>query len=68
MNTKNLIKCTVPETSKEHYLTGITALNIPSDEGTGDWHFHNTFYETGDFVPKKCIAGIDILSTTETLG
>ncbi|WP_198266663.1 hypothetical protein [sulfur-oxidizing endosymbiont of Gigantopelta aegis] len=68
MRIKNLIKCTVPKTNKEHYLTSITALNIPSDEGTGDWHFYDAFYETADFVPKKYVAGIDTLSTNEILG
>ncbi len=60
--------CTLPETSKDHYLTGITALNIPSDEGTGDWHFVSKFIDTPDFIPRKTVAGIDTYSTNEILG
>ncbi len=37
----------IPQTSIEHYITGHSALNIHSLEGTGDWHtlsvFHGAF-------------------------
>lgn len=33
----------IPITTKRRYLTGKAALNIPSREGTGDWHFFETF-------------------------
>jgi hypothetical protein len=34
----------IPETTETEYLTGITALNIPTEEGDfSDWHFIDTF-------------------------
>ncbi len=33
----------IPYTTKRRYLTGLAALNLPSHEGTGDWHFIETF-------------------------
>ncbi|WP_286241151.1 MarR family winged helix-turn-helix transcriptional regulator [Neptuniibacter halophilus] len=37
--------CDLSQSSFEHYLTGLAALNIPSAdaEGTGDWHAIETF-------------------------
>jgi len=68
LSIKSLSKCTVPETSKKHYLTAITALNIFSEEGTGDWHFVSKFIDKPDFIPRKTVAGIDTCSTNEILG
>jgi len=34
----------IPATSPNTYLGGIAALNLPSPEGTGDWHFMQTFF------------------------
>jgi hypothetical protein len=34
------------KTKKNIYLTGRTALNIPSAEETGDWNFYNYFLTT----------------------
>jgi hypothetical protein len=48
----------LPKTSLDHYITGITALNIPMpDEGYGDWHFHEAFYGRGNILPKIFMAG-----------
>ena len=34
-----LVQIPIPETTPEHYITGLYALNIPAPEGTtGDWH------------------------------
>lgn len=63
-----LKKCTLPKTSIKHYLTAITALNIISEEGTGDWHFIENFLEDENFIPKKTVAGIDTLSTNKFFG
>jgi len=59
MNTFNEKQLSIlPATSKKHYLTGVTALNIPSPDGTsGDWHFHETFYGRGEIKPKFMLAG-----------
>lgn len=39
---------TIPATSKSRYLSGLSALNLPSLAGTGDWHMTETF-----FIPRK---------------
>lgn len=30
----------IPATTQTTYISGISALNIPSRDGTGDWHTH----------------------------
>ena len=47
----------LPHTTPQHYITGKTALNIPSKEGTGDWHFQESFYGRGNLKPKISLAG-----------
>ncbi|MDR2844774.1 MAG: hypothetical protein LBV28_01635 [Puniceicoccales bacterium] len=54
----------IPTTSPTRYLTGKTALNIPSPEGTGDWHFSETFASP----PRHSIAGENRISTKAFLG
>lgn len=61
----------LPKTSQEHYLTGITALNIPDefDVTTGDWHMSEAFNPgfgrvpvfnlSLDYVPTNDIFGTD---------
>jgi hypothetical protein len=58
MSVIQLKKCTLPETNIKHYLTAITALNIYSEDGTGDWYFSENFLEDGDFIPRKTVAGV----------
>lgn len=59
----------LPPTSTKHYLTGKTALNIPSPEGTGDWHFVETFEGYAGRDPKHfLVAGVDTLDTRPVLG
>ena len=49
----------LPPTSKEHYLTGMTAMNIPDPEGmTGDWHFQEAFFGWKDRKSRIFVAGI----------
>lgn len=57
----------VSTTTAKAYLTAITALNIPSDECTGDWHFFENFIIQGEYIPSQQRAGIDLLSTREWL-
>jgi hypothetical protein len=48
----------IPLTTPMHYLTGMTALNIPDPESKGgDWHFHEAFYGRGELPPKIFMAG-----------
>jgi hypothetical protein len=59
----------IPQTTKNRYLTGATALNIPSKEGTGDWHFIEVFQGThGRTAGPFQVAGIDMPDTTSILG
>ncbi len=44
-------------THQGRYLTGMTALNIPSEESHGDWHFREAFFGRGSKKPKIFIAG-----------
>ncbi|GAW87319.1 conserved hypothetical protein [Bathymodiolus platifrons methanotrophic gill symbiont] len=68
MSAITLKKCTLPETNTKYYLTAITALNIYSEDGTGDWHFSENFLENESFIPRKTVAGVDTCSTNEYLG
>lgn len=47
----------IPETSPEHYISGIAALNIPSVDGTGDWHMHGVFRANTKKPPLLFIVG-----------
>ena len=62
------MKDAIGNTSKENYITSIAALNIPSLEGTGDWHFSACFVQHGDIKTSQHIAGIDTVSTYSQLG
>lgn len=56
----------LPATSTEHYLTGMTALNIPGDDGKcADWHFTSIFLSNNN---KYRIAGLNIPETHHILG
>jgi hypothetical protein len=57
---------TIPETTETEYLTGITALNIPTEEGDfSDWHFTDTFLRG---KTRLRIAGQDSADTSSLLG
>jgi hypothetical protein len=62
------MKNAIDRTSKENYITSIAALNIPSQDGTGDWHFSACFIQHEDIKPSQHIAGIDTISTYNQLG
>lgn len=57
---------TFPTTSKENYLTGRAALNVPNEDGSfADWHFDEMFL-SGRRTPR--VAGIDTEQTFDLLG
>lgn len=57
---------TLPDTSETAYLTGMTALNIPTEDGDfSDWHFMATFLQGKG---RLRIAGKDSADTTPILG
>jgi hypothetical protein len=56
----------LPDTSETAYFTGITALNIPTEDGDfSDWHFTDTFLRR---KTRLRIAGKDSVDTTPILG
>ncbi|MBI6725698.1 hypothetical protein YA0089_19010 [Pseudomonas viridiflava] len=56
----------LPPTSPKRYISGISALNIPSDSGTGDWHTFATLRRpTRRQIPLKLVGdGQDFNSNT----
>lgn len=58
----------LPTTSPQHYLTGMTAVNIPSPDGTGDWHFRAAFFGYPDSPPRYTVAGVNCIDTTDLFG
>ena len=59
----------IPDTSKTNYLTGITALNIPSLNGTGDWHFVETFQGFGGrSASRYFVSGVNSVDVSAVLG
>jgi hypothetical protein len=56
----------LPQTTPQNYLTGTSALNIPTDDGDfADWHFDETFLCAGT---RFRVAGLNYPSTAEWLG
>ena len=54
----NVRQTEIPVTTPEHYITGIYALNIPSEEGTtGDWHGEVFWHPVGVREPKRISLG-----------
>ena len=56
----------LPDTAPDAYLTGTSALNIPTEDGNfADWHFDETFLREG---VRFRVAGRNYPSTLEVLG
>lgn len=47
----------IPPTTPFRYLSGMAALNIPSDSGTGDWHMVETFFRPRQTLSRLFLAG-----------
>lgn len=47
----------IPATTKQLYLGGMAALNLPSDTGTGDWHMEQTFFRPRKTRSRSFISG-----------
>ena len=45
----------IPQTSPTRYISGIVALNIPSERGTGDWHETSIFFTSRVRMPRSFI-------------
>ena len=57
---------TIPQTTPDTYLTGTTALSIPTEEGdVADWHFDAAFLREGT---RFRVAGANFPSTSNLLG
>lgn len=59
----------IPATSRLRYLGGTAALNLPSSNGTGDWHMEQTFFRPRARRSRSFISGIGCSTdTTSILG
>lgn len=47
----------IPKIAQGCYLGGMAALNLPSPEGTGDWHFEQTFFRCRNRLSRSFISG-----------
>jgi hypothetical protein len=62
-------KTQFPITTRARYMTGLSALNIPAPEGTGDWHFAETFEGFAGRPPGPFqLAGDNATDTRRWLG
>jgi hypothetical protein len=62
-------RVTIPETSPQRYIGGMAALNLPSPEGTGDWHMEQTFFREREHRSRSFISGVGCpTDTTHVLG
>ena len=57
----------LPATSLSRYLTAYTAMNIISDEGTGDWHTTSVF-DVEKEASSYNLAGVHVPSSSLWLG
>ena len=64
---RSLSMKTIPETSPEHYLSGMASLSIPSPQGTGDGHMLETFDDRNP-NPLQFFAGNEIIRLLGTRG
>lgn len=56
----------IPETTQEAYITGTSALNVPTEDGHfADWHFTETFLTPGT---RFRVAGKNYPSTADVFG
>lgn len=58
---------TIPATSRERYLGGTAALNLPSATGTGDWHMMQTFFRPRQTRSRSFISGAGCATNTNHL-
>lgn len=58
---------TLPKTTRQTYLGGHAALNVLSENGTGDWHVHDSFYIDKKKPAKSFISGDGCLTNTNHL-
>lgn len=61
------IPITIPPTSRQRYLGGMAALNLPSPTGTGDWHMEQTFFRQREKRSRSFISGTGCLTDTTAL-
>jgi hypothetical protein len=60
-------KNVIPETTPLRYLSGLAALNIPSENGTGDWHMVETFMKPKTESARLFVAGVGCADDTTPL-
>lgn len=60
------MRATIPATSTTRYLSGRPALNLISEDGTGDWHFVQTFCRDRVISGRFAIVGEGCETNTNT--
>lgn len=63
----NAAPIVLPETSLDRYIGGMAALNLPTGEGTGDWHQEQTFFQPRRKLSRSFISGAGCATDTTTL-
>lgn len=58
---------TIPATSPSCYIGGMAALNLPSPNGTGDWHMEQTFFRLREKRARSFISGSGCPTDTNSL-
>lgn len=56
----------IPKTSRSRYLSGMAALNLPSPNGTGDWHLVETFFRPRQQRSRTFLAGFGCETDTNS--
>lgn len=58
---------TLPATSKQVYLGGMAALNLPSPAGTGDWHMIHTYFRPRQKRSRSFVSGTGCSTDTNSM-
>lgn len=64
---KNNTAGVIPETNRFKYLSGMAALNIPSESGSGDWHLVETFLKPKKASSRLFVTGVGCSDDTTPL-
>ncbi len=63
----NATPIVLPETSLDRYIGGMAALNLPTGDGTGDWHQEQTFFQPRRRLSRSFISGAGCSTDTTAL-
>ncbi|WP_410951034.1 hypothetical protein [Pseudomonas sp. S1(2024)] len=63
----NLFDNSLERADRQHYITGVPAINFPTSKNTGGWHFLN-YFDLDRGVFKVSLSGIHYPSTNKYFG